>query len=392
MRLLQIISSVSRSAGTSVFCVGLTDGLARQGQHVGLFTYQVDGQEGMAPQCSAVELAVNRSYRLPGLRTRLVFGANSSLDRFAEGLRPEVVHVHGLWNLVSHAGVTFARRRRLPLVVSPHGMTTPWALGHHAWRKRLAWRMYQWRDLRSADLLHATALSEVEDLRKLGLRQPIAIIPVGVEMVDPRAVGAGGGCATGPGGVRQRTLLFLSRVHPKKGLPNLIEAWKQVRLPNWRVVIAGPDEGGHLDEIRRLAQARGVGDDFVFTGAVYGESKAALYRSADLFVLPSYSENFGIVVPDALAYGIPVITTRATPWAELEAHRCGWWIDVGVEPLVAALREALSLGDAQRAEMGRRGRDLVAAQYSWPHAARQMSLAYEWMLGRGTPPACVQIG
>jgi glycosyltransferase involved in cell wall biosynthesis len=108
-----------------------------------------------------------------------------------------------------------------------------------------------------------------------------------------------------------------------------------------------------------------------------------------LFVLPSHSENFGIVVAEALASGVPVITTRATPWEELVTHRCGWWTENGPEPLAAALRDALSRTDEERREMGRRGRQLVDQKYSWPGIAAQVHAVYRWMLGEGEKPECV---
>jgi glycosyltransferase involved in cell wall biosynthesis len=104
-----------------------------------------------------------------------------------------------------------------------------------------------------------------------------------------------------------------------------------------------------------------------------------------LFVLPSFGENFGLVIAEALAYGIPVITTRHTPWASLDTHGCGWWIESGVEPLVAALQHAMALSDETRTEMGRRGRDYVA-RYQWSETGRQTALFYNWILGHGDRP------
>ena len=134
----------------------------------------------------------------------------------------------------------------------------------------------------------------------------------------------------------------------------------------------------------------GVESEFSFAGPVQEARKWDFFARADLFVLPSFSENFGLVVGEALAAGVPAITTRGTPWQELVTQRCGWWVDVGVEPLAAALREAVACSDAERAEMGRRGRRLVEEKYAWPAVARQMKAFYEWVLGGGPTPGCVQ--
>jgi glycosyltransferase involved in cell wall biosynthesis len=279
-------------------------------------------------------------------------------------------------------------------------MLTPWALRYRGWKKKLAWWLYQRRDLRSAKVLHATSPAEAESFRAVGLTQPVAVVPNGVETPGERWAGA----SVGGGSVKAaRTVLFLGRIHPIKGLMDLVKAWALIKQGKaesrnqkaeigWRVVIAGGDEGGHLEEVKAETRKQKVEGDFQFVGPVDGPAKWDLYRSADLFVLPSKSENFGIVVAEALACGVPVITTRGTPWEELETHHCGWWVELGVEPLARALREAIAVSDVERREMGRRGRELVEERYTWPAAAQKMVAVYRWMLGEGERPECVSVG
>ena len=305
-------------------------------------------------------------------------------NHFAEALAAEargadtILHDHGVWMPSNHATVATARRLGVPLVVSTRGMLTRWALGQSRMKKRVAWLLYQGRDLRSARLLHATAESEVEDIRRVGLRQPVVVLPNGVEL--PRD-------ARGMPEASTRRALFLSRVHPKKGLLNLVEAWAQVRPMGWELVLAGPDEGGHRAEVEAHARIHNV--DVVWAGSVDDSAKWDLYRSADLFVLPTFSENFGIVVAEALAAGTPAITTTGAPWELLNREQCGWWIDIGVEPLVAALRDAANLGDEARHAMGQRGRAYVREHLSWEHVAEGMLAAYRWLLGQGDRPEAV---
>jgi glycosyltransferase involved in cell wall biosynthesis len=298
------------------------------------------------------------------------------------GTKNIVLHDNGLWLGTNHGTVRAARIAGLPLMISPRGMLSGWSLRHKGWKKAIAWRLYQQADLRRAEVLHATSVAEAENFREIGLTQPVAVIPNGV-FVPPARV------ENGPKRKDERILLFLSRIHQKKGLLTLVQAWAAAQPEGWRGIIAGTDEGGHLDEVKAEAKRRQVERDFSFPGPVDGAAKWDLYRSADLFVLPSHSENFGLVVAEALGCGVPVITTRGTPWEELETHRCGWWIQNTPEALADALREATSRTDNERREMGARGRKLVEENYTWPGVAKRMKAVYEWMLRTGPKPECV---
>lgn len=308
----------------------------------------------------------------------------AELLQVLRGSSSAVLHSNGLWTAVNHWVTHQARRRQVPLIVQPHGMLEPWALAYHGWKKRLALSLYQRRDLESASLFIATAEQEAESIRRFGLRQPIAVIPNGVEL----AVGGGEDRIVTHRNTA-RTALFLSRIHPKKGLLNLVNAWGELRPRNWRLVIAGPDEDGHLAQVMSLVRQQGITECVEYVGEVEGQRKAALYRDADLFVLPTFSENFGVVVAEALAHGLPVITTRGAPWTDLERFGCGWWIDTGVGPLVDTLREAMSLPEDERKTMGERGRRYVQ-RYDWNIIARQTAEVYRWVLARGPKPDCVR--
>lgn len=310
------------------------------------------------------------------------FGYAPGLSRALKENHPVLVHLHGLWKYPAVAVWRWARRTRRPYIVSPHGMLEPWALTQSLLAKRLAAMLYQRACLRAATCLRATSNMEADGIRRGGYSNRIALVPNGVEVPERLP-------ARAARSRRNRRLLFLSRIHPKKGLLNLVKAWHAAGPSDWELVIAGPDEGGHLAEVKAAAQARGLGQRVIFCGEVWGRDKVKLYCESDLFVLPSLSENFGLVVPEALSCELPVITTQATPWQELERHQCGWWIGTGVAPLAQALKTACALPDAALYEMGRRGRELVAAKYTWGPIGIQMAQVYEWMLGLGERPECV---
>ncbi|NOX99945.1 MAG: glycosyltransferase [Verrucomicrobia bacterium] len=289
-----------------------------------------------------------------------------------------LIHQHGLWVKSSHTTSTFALKNKIPIVISPHGMLEPWALKHHAWRKKLALTLYQKRHLEQAAAFHATCEAEAQHIRQLGFTQPIAVIANGVRL--PESIRE-----KKPTG-EPRTALFLSRLHPKKGLPMLLEAWAKINPPKWKLVIAGNDEGGHLNVLKSQARQLGLSPRVTFLGPIYDESKAKAFQQADLFILPSHSENFGIVIAEALAHSLPVITTTETPWQILEQKDCGWWVDAQTDAIATALKKATELTPAKLQSMGQSGRELVAKKFLWPKIAKQMLSFYHWLIDEAERP------
>jgi glycosyltransferase involved in cell wall biosynthesis len=186
-------------------------------------------------------------------------------------------------------------------------------------------------------------------------------------------------------------MLFLSRIHPKKGLPMLIDAWETVRPEGWRLVIAGPSERGHRAEIEAKIEASGLSENLEVIGPVENHEKWEIYRKSDVFVLPTHSENFGVVVAEALASGIPAITTTGAPWEILEKHDCGWWVEPTVGALTEAISDSVQRTDEERLAMGKRGRQLVTQKYSWSSVSSRLQRAYHWVLEGGTRPSCVRL-
>ena len=369
MKILHVITGMRKAAGTSVFCGEVCNGLVALRHDVAIAVVNPG-----SPDCYPLDSRI----KLISISSLIDSSVRSTCSA-----RPEydLIHIHALWEPVLHKVAWWAIRNQVPIVWSPHGMLTPWAMNNKRWKKRFAWWLYQRWDLKKASLIHATAQSEVEDVRRLELKNNVVVAPLGVR-IDGRVerVERVDG---------KKTLLFVSRVQKKKGLLNLVRAWaklkqessaRSARINDWKVRIVGPDQDNHTAELKSLCDELGVMQDFEFAGPKYGADLKREYAAADLFVLPTHSENFGSVVIEALAHAVPVITTKGAPWAELEERKCGWWIDIGVEPLVNALKEATAMPDAERREMGERGRRLVEERYTWDAIVNAMVKGYEEVL------------
>ena len=304
------------------------------------------------------------------------------LDGEADSGRVQLIHSHGLWMMPNVYPAWASIRGRCCLMVSPRGTLSAWALGRSALKKKLFWHFLQARTLHAAGCFHATAENEFEDIRRHGFRQPVCIIPNGIDVPphEPKVKRS------------RRKLLYLGRIHPVKGVDILLRAWQQVehRFPDWDLHVAGPDNGGHLAAMQALAAQMRL-ERVVFPGPLYGEQKLGAYRTASIFVLPTHSENFGVTVAEALATGTPAIVTRGAPWSGMERRGAGWWIDIGVDPLVACLEHALAISEAHLAEMGLIGREWMLQDYSWGQIGAQFSAVYQWLLEGGDTPRGVRL-
>ena len=380
MKVVVTITALHSAIGGPARTVpALCRAMAREGIEVELITIS-EGKEEASQDKSVQEFKLTRiatrTSRYAPLSWHRQF--NETLARAIASPDPVVLYDVGLWLPQNHLVVRFAHARGLPLMISPRGMLSRKALEVSKWKKRLAWLAYQKSDLQIARVLHVTSETEAEDCRHRGLTQPIALIPNGIDVPPTKDRKEAKG--------ESRSALFLSRLHPIKGLKDLVEAWARARPAGWRVVVAGPDEDGHRKEVETLVDKLSVREQFDFIGAVDDEEKWKLYSEADLFVLPSYSESFGQAIGEALAAGVPVITTRATPWREIETNRCGWWIETGVDSLAKALSVATSSSDIELQEMGKRGRELILASYSWRSSAEKMISVMKWLTGEGVKP------
>jgi glycosyltransferase involved in cell wall biosynthesis len=380
VRILQVSDSLEQAfGGTAAACAHLSNHLAAGGVDVAVMTPQPVADAASWPLDSRVTARQCRPKGPFRLMWRL--GPLTDAPAVIRSLLPiDVAHIHGLWRMPYLQTARAARECRTPVVVSVHGMLHPTALEQRSLAKRaFRWLVQDTMLFGNSHCLHATARDEADILRRAGYGGPIAIIPWGIDAPhrqDRRSP------------VAERLLVYLGRLHPSKGLDALLTAWANVerQFPAWKLLLAGYDEGGYRGTLEARVRELRITARVSFSDPVAGDEREALFANASLVVLPSPAENFGLVVPEALVRGIPVIATTGAPWAALQDERCGWWTDADVDSLAAALKQALSIDDATRQEMGERGRQFALPRFSWERIASRMIELYEWLSGRRASP------
>jgi glycosyltransferase involved in cell wall biosynthesis len=343
------------------------------------------------------ELAKNEGYDLYWSKSE---SGSSFLDILENSLghqKPDILHVHGLWRSYHISSVRWAKHNKIPIIISPRGMLQPWALNDKKLKKKLAMSLYQNKLLEHASMFHAASIEEAKSIRSLGFKQPIIVLANGVNFPKSPLL-------THPKEKNIRTLLFLSRLHPSKGLIHLVEAWSRLNRGGWRLVIAGPGEATFVKKLATLSKNLGLiwrkvdalddcscndPDVIYWVGALDDTQKWEMYSNSDAFVLPTFSENFGVSIAEAMAAALPVVTTYGAPWQLLQETRSGWWIPIGLKPLEVALQEIMCLKSEELMNMGKRGQKESYSRFSWDLIGQQMVQSYKWYLGKDSKPDCI---
>lgn len=317
------------------------------------------------------------------------FGFSRQLTKIYDDFTPSLSHVHGIWMYYSIANFNYTRQHKIPYLVSPHGMLDAWALSNSRFKKKCAALAFEKRHLRQASCIHALCQSEADSIRSFGLENPICVIPNGVNLPPANAVQTSNKNPT-----EEKTLLFLGRIHPKKGLENLIQAYSMLPASirnQWIIQIAGWDQN-HQADLTRLAASCGVASRVHFPGPRFGLEKQQMFQQCDAFALPSFSEGLPMSVLEAWSYAKPSIITKACNLPEGTTHEATIQCDAELYSIKEALTSLFNLSDRDRANMGRSAQQLVIEKFTWPHVASQFAEVYHWLHGHSPPPPTVQIG
>lgn len=297
----------------------------------------------------------------------------------------DIIHQHGIWLPVSISSLLISSKKT-KRVISPHGFLNKNALTISSLKKNISASLFENRNLKRAACLHACSSFEADFFRDYGLQQDIALIPNGIDDQFLQASGNAKAFKNKHKLQDQKVILFLSRIHPSKGLKLLFEVIESLKeeFKTWKLVIAGIDELNHEAELKNLAKVLNINHLIKFIGPVFGQEKVNAFDASDLFILPTDTENFGIVVAQALARKKPVITTKEAPWKDLVKYDCGWWIDKNHESLKASIKNILTLPDSELKRKGLNGYNLIKKEYLWSELAHNTVVLYKYLLNHNS--------
>jgi glycosyltransferase involved in cell wall biosynthesis len=367
MRIAQIVPSLeSRHGGPSVSVPALAGGLAQAGHDVSLLA--TGPARSIARQ---TEPGLTSQIFARGWPERIC--PSAGLAAHLRTLQTDILHSHGLWLRPLHYAHRRARACGAPLVISPRGMMAPWAWWHHHGQKALADKFVHPGALRYARGWHATSEAEAGDIRALGFKQPVCVAPNGVaaptaQDLEQATAHWGKAC---PGAFEQPTALFYSRLHPKKRVLELIDLWLTQAPSPWLLLVVGIPETYTVAQLTDYVYRSGGSDRVVIFD---GTDVPPPYVAASLLLLPSHSENFGLVIAEALAHGVPAIVTDTTPWQSMNSAGVGWCVPWAI--FGEALEAALAMGPDALLEIGEQARSWVLAEYSWEKSANLLADFY----------------
>ena len=370
MKILSFISSLDLNGGGPSRSVPmLVKGLAELGVDVTLMTIRsknmnIHALEGTTAKLKVLEPSFSRK----------------EIAQYLKSEKFNLIQIQSMWDWPYHKVMVEARKLGIPYIVTPRGMLDPWSLAHKKWKKKLAWWLYQRNDVQKSVCVFTTAKMEAEHVTNLGITTCKAVIPNGIETDNYP-------CKTSVDIVKKQ-VLYLSRVHMQKGVELLIEAWKRLYsdFSDWQLLVVGNGEAGYIQGLESRVERLGLRDSVRILPPVFGRDKIRLYQESALFCLPSYSESFGMVIAESMSCGTPVITTTNCPWNILNDTKTGWCIDLSVDNLEYALREALSMNPTELYDMGHKASKLIYDNFDYRSVARKTLCLYEWLLGGGEKP------
>jgi len=386
MRILHVIANLApRYGGPPKAIQGMTRALAGLGHQVSIYTTNLDGPGELEVPMDRPVMEEGVEIRFFPIQAPRFWGTSWPLARaLRDHLREfDVVHLHSLYLFHNLVAGRVCRGYGIPYLMRPHGTLDPYIYRRHRWRKTVMELLFENRNIQHAAAIHFTSEEEKRLAAPYIGKTPGVVVPLGLDLKEYENLPP-------PGEFRRRfpevgekkLILFLGRLNFKKGLEILVKAFARVARDREDVhlVLAGPADPGYGEKIKKWLADEGMLARTTFTGLLLGEEKLAVLRDAALFVLPSYSENFGIAVVEAMACGLPVIISdQVNIWREVEAGGAGLVGPCRVEWFAGAMAELLSEEDRRR-HLGEGGAALVRERFQWANLARRLEEVYAAVL------------
>ena len=377
MKSLHILTSLNKSSGgTSLSSYTLVKGLQMVGLQADMVTFEPSDENDEMISTEAFIHTIPPS-KIPKWQYSKI-ASNYIKDQLSEY---DLFHMHGIWEFLPHQAAISAQRVNKPYLITVSGMLYPAALQSKPLFKKIAAKLFQDKDLNQATVLQATCYQEYEYIREYGLKNPVAVIANPLALPEQMPI-------IKPYTDTKIRVGFMGRFNPIKNIDVLIDAWAKVSKDhpgkNLELVLIGDGEKSYRETLQRQVKQHGL-DNVSFVGFLNGSEKEDMLTKLNYLVLPSKSENFGMVVTEALLRGIPVIASTGTPWGDLVEYNCGWWVEKDLISLTSAINKAINLEESERVAMGQRGQELVVKKYGQSAVALQMKELYAWMLDRTLP-------
>ena len=386
-RWLEVVSHLDpRYGGLSAVVPELASCLLASGSDIDVAAFCVPGERFVPASLDAGQVSFWPASRKQWLTQPALRSAfTRSLSAY------QGIHIHGLWEQSTAVAASSARDKQIPYLLSAHGMLEPWALQAKRLKKLVYAALFERRNVAAATALHALTHAEADQYVAFGARSPIAVIPNAVDIPTDRPDTRSYFLNTFPILRGKRIVLFLARLHPKKGLDLLLNSWAAIASswPDAHLVIAGPDTEGTQARLEQFVAGHNLGSTVLFTGMLHDRLKWGALASAEAFVLPSHSEGLSVGVLEAMGSGLPVIVTQACNMPEVEQLRAGWQINPVQDQLTTALSELLNNSTQQNSLIGSRGADLIHTRYDWASVSARMATVYRWIETGGPLPTSV---